>query len=105
MSRIGRRKRNKNRWKGRYNPEDCVGTGKNGAIPEPGRYQHALRMESYSYLSAGVTYLCPGTENISPCLLIWERFQLQQADTQIADALRGLFKSVLAHARRSVADP
>jgi len=36
VRRIGRRKRNRKTWKGRYNPEDCVGKGKNGAMPEPG---------------------------------------------------------------------
>lgn len=27
-------------WKGRYNPEACVGMGKNGAIPEPAQSQY-----------------------------------------------------------------
>lgn len=50
-------------WNGKYSPDGCGGTGKNGAIPEP----TGTGLACTSHSKAGHLYLCPGTESTSPC--------------------------------------
>ena len=57
----------RNTWRGRYRPDGCVGTGKKGAMPEPGQERLGLiAQERAQYVAA---YLDPDTASISPCRL------------------------------------
>ena len=42
VSKMGRRTKKRKRWNNRYDPEGWVGTGKNGAMPDPSQSQCLL---------------------------------------------------------------